>query len=663
MMNSKALKKFIFLIAAGAISLMLLFIGSYQLYVYTDSTAFCGVLCHKVMSPEYTTYQASPHSRVLCSTCHVGPGASYLVKSKIRGIPQLFATIFNTYPKPITSPVANLRPATGTCEQCHRPEFFIGDMMKTNVTFNTDAANTKVDNTLVMRVGGGVPKVAGGIHWHIAAKVWYLPMDEARQEIGWVGIETTDGKLNEYINQAYSDKTTQALINKEKRLMDCVDCHNRATHIFQSPEQLIDAALQEGRLDNTLPYLKKEALNRLSPLSPTLAEANARVDSIRDFYKTSYPQVYSTKQTAINDLITVMKDIVTLTVFPEMKVTYQTHINNLGHIDSAGCFRCHKELVSKTIANVGVRSDCNTCHYTQSTLPSAQPPVIPHPLAGRSDCLSCHSTTGTSPVSPSHNGRSNSTCATCHGASVVEPVVQPPIIPHSMTGLSDCLTCHGTTGTVPVPASHRGRTNSTCTTCHVAGTVTTSITGVAIPHAVTEDCFACHSLTANWPFPASHTGRTNSSCILCHESSPVTAPTTNHATQNANDCLSCHAGDKIVPYPSSHTGWTNNTCSLCHRTLPVSVTNIPHSIATLAECASCHGSGNKLAYPANHVKLTKNICTLCHRLVPVSAPSIPHTLSGRNNCLSCHSSGGEDSVPRNHAGWTVASCTLCHIRR
>ena len=222
---------------AGAISLILLVIGGYQLFEYTDSTAFCGVLCHKVMNPEYTVYQVSPHSRVLCSSCHVGSGASYLVKSKIRGIPQLFATIFNTYPKPMTSPVANLRPATETCEQCHRPEFFTGDLVKIKIQFNTDVANTEVDNMLVMRVGGGVPEAASGIHWHIAAKVWYLPMDEARQEIGWVGVETADGKLNEYINQTYSGKVTQALINQEKRLMDCVDCHNRATHIFQSPEQ------------------------------------------------------------------------------------------------------------------------------------------------------------------------------------------------------------------------------------------------------------------------------------------------------------------------------------------------------------------------------------------------------------------------------------------
>jgi hypothetical protein len=108
----------------------LLVVSGYQLYDFTDSTAFCGRICHKVMYPEYTTYQASPHSRVLCSDCHVGSGASYLVKSKISGVPQIFHTLFNTYPRPITSPVENLRPARETCEQCHWPDKFEGDMLK-----------------------------------------------------------------------------------------------------------------------------------------------------------------------------------------------------------------------------------------------------------------------------------------------------------------------------------------------------------------------------------------------------------------------------------------------------------------------------------------------------------------------------------------------------
>ena len=93
--------------------------GSYKAYEFTESTAFCGRLCHTVMNPEYTAYQLSPHARVACVECHVGPGATWFVKSKLSGSRQVFATVFNTFPRPIPSPVENLRPAQETCEQCH----------------------------------------------------------------------------------------------------------------------------------------------------------------------------------------------------------------------------------------------------------------------------------------------------------------------------------------------------------------------------------------------------------------------------------------------------------------------------------------------------------------------------------------------------------------
>ena len=90
-------------------------VGSYQAYHYTDSDAFCGTMCHQVMHPEYTAYQASPHARVGCAGCHVGPGAGWFVRSKLSGAYQVYATVAKKYPKPSPSPVANLRPAQETC--------------------------------------------------------------------------------------------------------------------------------------------------------------------------------------------------------------------------------------------------------------------------------------------------------------------------------------------------------------------------------------------------------------------------------------------------------------------------------------------------------------------------------------------------------------------
>jgi hypothetical protein len=98
--------------------------GSYKAYEYTDSVQFCGQLCHTVMNPEFTAYSLSPHARVACVDCHVGAGATWYVKSKLSGARQVYAATFNTFPRPIPTPVHNLRPAQDTCEQCHWPKKF-----------------------------------------------------------------------------------------------------------------------------------------------------------------------------------------------------------------------------------------------------------------------------------------------------------------------------------------------------------------------------------------------------------------------------------------------------------------------------------------------------------------------------------------------------------
>ncbi len=358
-------EKLLFLMFAGAIGIMLLVIGGYQLVEFTDTTAFCGRLCHEVMYPEYTTYQASPHSRVLCSECHVGSGADYLVRSKLSGIPQIIAVLFSVYERPIPIPVKNLRPARETCEQCHRPERFAGDLVRVHTTYATDEANTEKIDTRVLRVGGGEAEVARDIHWHIAARVWYLAMDEKRQEIGWVGVEDGNGELVEYVDPDAASEISPQRIEDEKRLMDCMDCHNRATHIFRSPEELIDMALAQGKIDSSLPFIKREGLDALDPPNPSLEQAITKVEVIKEFYRTSYPQIYKEKGQAIDEAINELKEIARLTTFPDMKVNWKTYFNNIAHQESPGCFRCHGKLEAVTgdQKDKVIDAGCNSCHY------------------------------------------------------------------------------------------------------------------------------------------------------------------------------------------------------------------------------------------------------------------------------------------------------------
>ncbi len=358
-------EKLLFLMFAGAIGIMLLVFGGYQLMEFMDSTAFCGRLCHQVMYPEYTTYQASPHSRVPCSECHVGSGADYMVRSKVSGVPMIFATFAETYDRPIPTPVENLRPARETCEQCHRPERFAGDLVRVHTSYLPDEGNTKQVDTRVLRVGGGEFEVARDIHWHIAAKVWYLAMEEKRQEIGWVGVENSDGNLTEYIDPDKAAEISTQHIENEKRLMDCLDCHNRATHIFRSPGELIDAALAQDRIDSSLPYIKWLGLNALDPPNPSLAEATDKVETIKEFYRSSLPQIYQEKEEAIDEAVEELKEVARLTTFPHMKASWETYVDNIGHQESPGCFKCHGKLVATTGDQEGKAIDvsCDLCHY------------------------------------------------------------------------------------------------------------------------------------------------------------------------------------------------------------------------------------------------------------------------------------------------------------
>jgi hypothetical protein len=635
--------KVIILAVGGAISLVLLVIGGYQLYEFTESNEFCGELCHTVMRPEYVVYQASPHSNVKCVECHVGPGAGYLVKTKIAGIGQVFATLFNTYDRPLGTPVENLRPATDTCEQCHRPGIFSGDLLRTNMTFESNEANTEHVVNMVLKVGAGGESTARDIHWHVAAKVWYLPADEKRSEISWIGVETDSG-IVDYFNPTFSGTISQQLINENKRLMDCIDCHNRATHIFKSPEELVDEAMTEGRIDRTLPYIKREALKALGVINPSLDEANAKVDSITEFYRTAYPAVYAQKLSEISAAVEELKQVALLTTFPEMRVDYQTHSDNIGHSQSIGCFRCHGKLQASSGEKQGemISKNCNLCHYN----PGAESPLIPasailHSIVGLQDCLSCHDAAGIKPYPSDHVGRSNSLCTSCHQPSEAAPMppstpILSPDIPHSIVGLPGCLSCHDSGSIKPYPANHVGRTEDLCTFCHKPSQVAAPSpaappAATPIPHSIggLQDCYSCHGSWSFKPYPADHVGRTNTQCMLCH------------------------APPQIVAGPPVS---------------PPRAISIPHSITGLEDCYMCHGPGSVRPYPANHVGRSNTLCTICHIPSPTTqfpsspppAPSIPHSIVGRSNCLDCHNRSGEESFPSDHIGRTSTQCTICH---
>jgi len=340
-------------------------IGSYRAYEFTDSVSFCGQLCHSVMSPEFTAYQQSPHARVACVDCHVGAGATWYVKSKLSGTRQVFKTALNSFPRPIPTPVHNLRPAAETCETCHWPKKFYGAQLKVFNHFSSDEKNTPRQIRLLIKTGGGDPATGEpeGIHWHmnIANEIRYVASDEQRQNIAYIHVKDMQGRVTEYF-QKDSSMTKDQIARAEKRRMDCVDCHNRPTHIYTAPDVSVDRSFAAHRLDITLPFLKQQSVTALTAEYKTTDDAMQGIaKTIFEFYNSKYPELARNKQPEIRGAIDELQRIYKLTVFPEMKVDWKTHPNNIGHFYSNGCFRCHDGNHVSPEGKV-VRKDCNICH-------------------------------------------------------------------------------------------------------------------------------------------------------------------------------------------------------------------------------------------------------------------------------------------------------------
>ncbi len=355
-----------FVLSFVVIFALLSAVGSYKAYEFTDSVNFCGQLCHTVMHPEYVAYLASPHARVACVDCHVGPGAGWYVRSKLSGMRQVYYTLRGTYPRPIPTPVQNLRPAQQTCEQCHWPRKFWGAQLKTFTHFGADEQNTPRVIRMLIKVGGGDPSLGpagGGIHWHmnIANKIEYYATDEKRQNIPWVRVTDHQGHVTEYTVKD-NPPTPDQIAKADKRRMDCVDCHNRPTHIYVPPDLSIDRAMALNTIDPTLPFIKQQGVEVLTADYKTSAEAQKAIpEKINAFYQTKYPQIAASKPEAVKGAITELQRIFSTTFFPEMKVNWLTHPNNVGHFYTAGCFRCHDGNHVSASGKV-ISKDCNSCH-------------------------------------------------------------------------------------------------------------------------------------------------------------------------------------------------------------------------------------------------------------------------------------------------------------
>jgi len=344
---------------------------SYGAINYMDSVTFCGQTCHTVMQPEYTAYQNSPHSRVECVKCHIGPGAGWFVKSKLSGVGQVIAVALHNYPTPIPTPVHNLRPARETCEQCHWPQKYGEDRLKVISKYADDETNSLTKTVLLMKIGGGNHGVGiHGTHLGPGVVIEYGHADEARQNIPWVKY-TDNGKTTVYA--APDAKPDGAGLTK--RTMDCVDCHNRPAHSYDLPATAVDKAMHDGLISASLPFAKKNAVAILKVPYLSRDEAAQKIPAaFAKFYQDSYPAIWSQRRSEVTSSADQVLAVYDRNIFPEMKVTWGAYPINIGHDDFPGCFRCHDGSHSPQTGDP-ITQDCNACHNLLAT-DEANPKVL-----------------------------------------------------------------------------------------------------------------------------------------------------------------------------------------------------------------------------------------------------------------------------------------------
>jgi hypothetical protein len=351
------------------VTIIILFLstyGSFEAYHLTESVQFCGTLCHKVMEPEYTAYQNSPHANVTCVECHVGSGASWYVKSKLSGLYQVYAVLTKTYPTPIETPLHDLRPARETCEKCHWPQKFYSRTLQANRYYLTDSLNSEWDVMLQMKIG---PEYKGqgfseGIHWHINpdVNIEYISENDKREVITYVKYTNKKTGQVEVFRNPDTPVSDSLISASNIRTMDCIDCHNRPTHNYNSPPVYFNKAMLSGNISKNIPFIKKTAMDILRDTYSNKDTALITIrENILNYYKTEQSSFYAANSESIDESITAIQHAFSQNTFPAMKVTYDVYPEHIGHLETEGCFRCHNGSFTSENGSK-ITKDCNLCH-------------------------------------------------------------------------------------------------------------------------------------------------------------------------------------------------------------------------------------------------------------------------------------------------------------
>lgn len=547
--------------------LMIIFFGAFLMFgmytwEYTNSPSFCGTACHS-MPPEYTAYQLSPHAQVKCVECHIGREAlGNQFTRKMGDFRHVVATAFGTYEYPIRA--KSLRPAPEICEECHSPEKFSDDSQRVLVNYEPDVDNTPYRTYLLLKTGGGTARqgLGRGIHWHIENPVLFYANDDLAQDIPYIRVDNPEeGTTTEYVDIS-TDFDRFSVDESQLQEMDCVTCHNRITHIIERPEEAVDQALFRKLIPPGIPEIRRKGVKLLRASYDDNEQARRGIAQLTSFYQNEYPEYYNLHSQEIFQAVELLQEIYAQSVFPEQKVDWDTHPNNLGHETDPGCFRCHdgKHLDA---SGRGIRLECNLCHaipiisgpedlITQIEInQSAQPNTHHNPnwialhrfVYDENDenetCSSCHDT--------SHYGQTDdsSFCSNsaCHASestyldltALDAPEVRETMLqqlPHYPASLPPVAAWNETPS---LDAIHQEREGLLCEDCH------DPFPPVGSP--ANETCLACHGETQEGLF----------------EMTAGLEPNPHDQHEGSGSCSLCH----------KNFGPERSPCSLCHEDIPM----------------------------------------------------------------------------------------------
>lgn len=671
---------------AGAIALLLLFIGGLYAWDYTNTSYFCGTTCH-TMPPHYESYLRSPHARVACVECHIGRtfiGVQFTRKAVDAQF--VWAYVTGQYEYPIYA--KSLQPARESCEKCHWPEKFSWDEVVKKTDYQFDEANTPIDTTLVIKTGGGSARVGlgRGIHWHIENPIEFYYTDKLGQNIPYIEVTHPDGTKTAYAD-IENPLTPAQLAQLPKRQMDCIDCHNRVSHTFLTPAEAMDNLLATKQIDPTIPNIKQKGTEVLaSQYGGSLELAAQAIARVEQYYKQNFAEYYQQHTAAVQNAVAKLQEWYPKLHFPDQGLNWSTHPDNLGHKDWPGCFRCHDGKHFTLDRKEAIRLECNICHSIPVVYKAGQSApaislerveepashktttwLIEHRSRFDATCQQCHDTRNA-------GGRDNSSfCSNsaCHGtewtfagfdapalAQILKPPIKPPRdpnappsqIPHPIGGNPDCQICHGLNSRVrPMPNDHEGRTNDLCLACHQPTIPPQEQPAEAgkppsIPHELAgrAECLGCHAggAAAIPQIPSWHLegNFTNGQCTNCHQPSkrgeliptridvsPTPSPTATHTPIVEPTPTATEA--RIQPPTPTEIATTEPTVTA---TSEAEVTEIP--TATMTPSATTSAIPH---IPANHFTA---------------------------GCTACHASGISDApiFPEDHATFTNAQCATCH---